>query len=272
MDSESPESGVQPPPRREGTLARPEGGSPEPGLPRRSGVPNPQSAIRKPQSAGVVVPHKAKWHQRLTARLIHGFIRCLGATIRFKLNDRSGFFTGAPKEKFIFAIWHNRLSLCLVLYRRYIARPAPEHRMAAMVSASRDGGLLARILELFGVEPVRGSSSRRGPQALRELISWGERGYDLAITPDGPRGPCYHVQEGVISTAQITGLIIVPVAYHLNWKFRLKSWDRFQVPLPFAVCDITVGRVMRVPREATDGEREALRQQLENELRSITRD
>ena len=233
---------------------------------------NPKSEIRNPKSGGVVVPHKAKWHQRLAAGLIYALIRFLGATIRFKLNDRSGFFSGAPKEKFIFAIWHNRLSLCLLLYRRYVARPAPEHRMAAMVSASKDGGLLARILELFGVEPVRGSSSRRGPQALRELISWGERGYDLAITPDGPRGPCYTVQEGVISTAQITGLVIVPVAYHLNWKFRLKSWDRFQVPLPFARCEVTVGRPLRVPREATSTEREALRQQLESELRSITRD
>ncbi len=257
METDSPESRVQ---------------SPEPGLPRGSNPPNRQSALGNPKSGGVVVPHKAKWHQRLAAVLIYAFIQCLGATIRFKLNDQSGFFAGAPKEKFIFAIWHNRLSLCLLLYRRYVARPAPEHRMAAMVSASKDGGLLARILELFGVEPVRGSSSRRGPQALRELIAWGERGYDLAITPDGPRGPRYHVQEGVISTAQITGLIIVPVAYHLNWKYQIKSWDRFQVPLPFAVCEITVGRPLRVPREATSPEREALRQQLENALRSITRD
>jgi lysophospholipid acyltransferase (LPLAT)-like uncharacterized protein len=233
---------------------------------------NLKSEIRNPKSAGVVVPHKAKWHQRLAAGLIYAVIQGLGATIRFKLNDHSGFFAGAPKEKFIFAIWHNRLSLCLVLYHRYVARPAPEHRMAAMVSASKDGGLLARILELFGVEPVRGSSSRRGPQALRELTSWGERGYDLAITPDGPRGPCYQVQEGVISTAQITGLIIVPVAYHLNWKYRLKSWDRFQVPLPFARCEITVGRPLRVPRETSAAERESWRQQLEQELRAITRD
>src|SRR5262249_17493705 len=116
----------------------------------------------------------------------------------------------------------NRLGLALPLYRYYLARHQPERRLAAMVSASRDGGLLARILELFGVEPVRGSSSRRGPQALREMISWGERGYDLAITPDGPRGPCYTVQEGVISTAQITGLPIVPVSYRLNWKICLK--------------------------------------------------
>ena len=80
-----------------------------------------------------------------------------------------------------------------------------------MVSASRDGGILAGILEQFGVKPVRGSSSRRGPQALLEMTTWAERGYDLAITPDGPRGPRYKVQEGVISAAQLTGLPIVPV-------------------------------------------------------------
>ena len=120
--------------------------------------PNPQSKIRSPTAGlprqrdaktGVVVPHKAKWHQRLAAGLIYAFIRCVGATIRFKLDDRSGLFADGPKEKFIFAIWHSRLALCLVIYRRYVARPAPEHRMAAMVSASKDGGLLARILELL---------------------------------------------------------------------------------------------------------------------------
>lgn len=235
----------------------------------------PQRSSRsstKRRASGVVVPHKARWHQRLAAAVIYGFIRCLAATVRFELDDTSGFFTIAPGEKIIFAIWHNRLSLCLILYQRYVASRAPGRRMAAIVSASKDGGLLARILEHFGVEPVRGSSSRRGPQALRELISWGERGFDLAVTPDGPRGPCYVVQEGVISTAQLTGLPIVPVSYHLGWKIRAKSWDRFQVPLPFARCRIKTGPVLRVPREASDAEREALRQQLEQSLRSITAD
>ena len=83
--------------------------------------------------------------------------------------------------------------------------------MAALVSASKDGGFLSGILELFGVQPVRGSSSRRGPQALLELTTWAERGHDLTITPDGPRGPCYQVQDGVMSLAQLTGLPIVPV-------------------------------------------------------------
>ncbi len=231
------------------------------GLPRRS-----------PAKTGVVVPHKARWHQRLVAVLIYIFIRAVTMTVRFRLDDRSGSFSGAPGEKFIFAVWHNRLALCLMLYRRYAVRSEPDRRMAAIVSASRDGGMLARILEHFNVEPVRGSSSRRGGQALREMVSWAEQGCDLGITPDGPRGPCYQVQEGVISTAQLTGFPIVPASYHLNWKIRLKSWDRFQVPLPFALCEVSVGKIMRVPRDATDAEREEFRKQLEADLRRITRD
>jgi lysophospholipid acyltransferase (LPLAT)-like uncharacterized protein len=225
----------------------------------------------KPKS-GVVIPHKAKWYQRLAAGLIWFFVSALSATIRFTVDDRSGYFTGSSKEKVIFAVWHNRLALVLQIYNRFVRRPQPERRMAAIVSASKDGGMLARVLELFHVEPVRGSSSRRGAQALRELVTWGERGHDLAITPDGPRGPCYVIRDGVIATAQLTGLAIVPASYRLNWKIRLKSWDRFQIPLPFARCDITTGRVMRVPREATEAERETLRQQLEAELRAITQD
>jgi lysophospholipid acyltransferase (LPLAT)-like uncharacterized protein len=122
------------------------------------------------------------------------------------------------------------------------------------------------------VQPVRGSTSRRGPQALLELTTWAERGYDLTITPDGPRGPCYQIQEGVMSLAQVTGLPVVPVAFNVNWKLRVKSWDRFQIPLPFTRCEVVVGRVMRVPAETTDAERESLRQQLEAELRAISRD
>ena len=233
--------------------------------------PTPLPAAPKRKS-GVVIPHAPKWHQRLAAALIYVLAHALAATMRFRLNDPSGYFSNAPQEKIIFAIWHNRLALSLILYRRYVARRDRSRRLAAMVSASRDGGMLSGILERFGVEPVRGSSSRRGPQALREMVSRGRRGHDLAITPDGPRGPCYIVQEGVISTAQLTGLPIVPASYHLNWKIRAKSWDGFQIPLPFARCEITVGRVLRVPRETDAAGREELRKKLEAELRAITRD
>jgi lysophospholipid acyltransferase (LPLAT)-like uncharacterized protein len=227
---------------------------------------------RPAKSGGVVVPHRAVWHQRLLAALIYAVVRAVAATLRFKMEDRSGFFQGAPREKMIFSLWHNRLALSAILYRKYVLRHKHERRIAGLVSASRDGGLLAEIFGLFGIEPVRGSSSRRGPQALREMVSRAEAGCDLAITPDGPRGPCYTVQEGVIATAQLTGLTIVPVSYHLNWKIRLKSWDRFQIPLPFACCRVTVGQPLRVGRVISETEREQLRRQLETELRAISRD
>lgn len=225
-------------------------------------------AVRR--SSARVVPHRARWHQRLAASLIFAVARCIAATIRFRMNDLGGYFSHLPQDKIIFAIWHNRLALALILYRRYVARRDRTRRLVALVSASRDGGLLTRVLELFEVQPVRGSSSRRGAQALREMVSLGRAGHDLAITPDGPRGPRYVVQDGVISAAQLTGLAIIPVSYELNWKIELKSWDRFLIPLPFCRCEVITGAPIRVPREASPDEREAARKRLEAELRRIT--
>ncbi len=231
----------------------------------------PVSKVQKPKS-GVVVPHKAVWYQRLGAWIIWAALRVVGKTLRYRWDDRSKFFDDPPAKQAIYVIWHNRLALAMKVNYGYIRVRNRTAGLAAMVSASKDGGFLAAILESFGVQPVRGSSSRRGPQALLELSSWAERGYDLAITPDGPRGPCYTVQPGVISLAQITGLPIVPVSYHLSWKIRVKSWDRFQIPLPFGRCELVLSTPVFVPRDADDAQREKLRQQLESELRAITRD
>ena len=232
--------------------------------------PKPRAHGRK--SAGVVVPHSPRWYQRLGAWLIFLLVRSVSATVRYRWHDRSGFYDAPPAGAAIYGVWHNRLALCLEIYYRYPRRRSRTPGMAAMVSASKDGAFLAAILECFKVQPVRGSTSRRGPQALLELTGWCERGYDLAITPDGPRGPCYVVQEGIMSLAQLTGLPIMAVSYHLSWKLRAKSWDRFQIPLPFSRCEVEFGKPVRVPREASDAEREALRLQLERTLSEITRD
>jgi lysophospholipid acyltransferase (LPLAT)-like uncharacterized protein len=224
------------------------------------------------QKSGVVIPHEAKWYQRLAAAVICFLIRLGAMTIRFHFEDRSGLLQGASRQRVILAIWHNRLAFSGILYERYIQKYEQERRMAGLVSASRDGGLLAEIMENFGAVPIRGSSSRRGAQALVEMTTCAERDYDLAFTPDGPRGPCYEVQGGAITAAQLTGLPIVPVGYHLSWKIRLKSWDRFQIPLPFARCNVIIGKSLIVPREITDEERQTFRKQLEQALREISRD
>jgi lysophospholipid acyltransferase (LPLAT)-like uncharacterized protein len=227
---------------------------------------------RRLRFAGVVVPKAPRWHQRLGAWLVFTLIRTISATLRYRWYDCSGFYDQPRVGAAIYCVWHNRLALCLEMYYRYARQRTHTPGMAAMVSASRDGAFLTAILECFKVQPVRGSTSRRGPQALLELTSWSERGYDLAITPDGPRGPCYVVQDGILSLAQLTGLPILPVAYHLPWKICAKSWDRFQIPLPFSRCNVHVGKPIRVPRDASDSEREALRLQLERALRDITKD
>ena len=237
-----------------------------------SSSPQKPTPPAKKRKSGVIVPHKAKWHQRAGAFAMFVLMRALMVTVRCRFRERSEFFSPNAPGPAIFCFWHNRLASCINIYENHRIPSTSGRGMAALVSASRDGAFLAGILERFGVQPVRGSSSRRGPQALLELTTWAERGYDLTITPDGPRGPCYQVQEGVMSLAQVTGLPVVPVAFNLNWKLRVKSWDRFQIPLPFARCEVVVGRVMRVPAEATDAERESLRQQLEADLRAISRD
>jgi lysophospholipid acyltransferase (LPLAT)-like uncharacterized protein len=208
----------------------------------------------------------------LAAWLVFILIRSISMTVRYKLDDRSGFFDGPPLGPTIYCVWHNRLALCLKIYYGFGRPHNPTAGLAAMCSASKDGAFLAAILERFKVQPVRGSSSRRGPQALLELTTWAERGYDLAITPDGPRGPCYVVQEGIMALAQITGLPILPASYRLSWKYRPKSWDRFQIPLPFARCDIRVAQPIRVPRGISAAEREQLRLQLERTLKELSGD
>jgi hypothetical protein len=208
----------------------------------------------------------------VAAWVIFAAIRIVSVTLRYRWNDGSGFFTKPAPGPAIYCAWHNRLVLSMVAYYNYVKPRTTTCGIAAMVSASKDGGFLSAILECFNVEPVRGSSSRRGPQALLELTTWAERGYDLAITPDGPRGPRYEVQEGAMSLAQVTGLPVVPVSYNLSWKITANSWDRFQIPLPFGRCDLMVGEALRVPREATDAERETLRCELERRLRGISKD
>ena len=227
---------------------------------------------QKAKAGGVVVPHRLPWAKRLLAWLVYALIRVVSASLRYQFQDSSGVFEKNPPEPVIYCIWHNRLALSLMVFLKHPRKLQPSRRMAAVVSASRDGALLARVLELFGVQPVRGSTSRRGPQALLELTTWAEQGYDLAITPDGPRGPCYVVQDGVIALAQLTGQPIVPVCYHLNWKIRPGSWDRFQIPLPFARVTATLSGPIRVPREASKEEREQWRKRVEDHMRSVTFD
>jgi lysophospholipid acyltransferase (LPLAT)-like uncharacterized protein len=220
----------------------------------------------------IVIPNKPRWFQRVGALLIYCVARLYAMTLRLRWDNRSGYLTDKLGGPAIYCLWHNRLILCMEVYLAQTKQRSAGIGLAALISASKDGAFLAAILERFKVQPVRGSSSRRGSQALLELTSWAERGYDLAITPDGPRGPRYIVQRGIISLAQITGRPIVPFGFRAYHKIQIKSWDGFQIPLPFTRCDLSLGKPIHVPREATDEQREQIRADLEQMLKSISPD
>ncbi len=199
-------------------------------------------------ATGVVVPHAPTALQRVVAWVVFLLIRLVAATLRYRWEDRSGDFGATSPGPAIFCAWHNRMALGLIAYYQYLKPRTRSPGLAAMVSASKDGGLLAAILECFQVQPVRGSSSRRGPQALLELTTWAERGYDLAITPDGPRGPAHEFKPGAIVLSQITGKPLLPVSVAASRTWTFKTWDRFELPLPFSRVVIAYGEPVKLPR------------------------
>jgi lysophospholipid acyltransferase (LPLAT)-like uncharacterized protein len=197
--------------------------------------------------------------------------RLISSTWRLHILDPHGTLP-ALSGSVIFCLWHNRLALSMRAWERFGRPNIHSNGLVALISASHDGGMLARALKYFDVESVRGSSSRRGAQAFLELTSWVEKNYSVAITPDGPRGPRYHVRDGIINLAQVSGLPIVPVSTFVRRKFSLKSWDGFQVPVPFARCEMSIGEPLAVPRDISEKTRAELKRELESRMLAITRD
>lgn len=177
-------------------------------------------------------------------------IRSLAMTLRFRLEDPKGLLSQQPDQPKIFAFWHNRILMMPYLYERW----CPGRRMLMLVSRSRDGEFITRIMNRFGIDGVRGSSSKGGSGALREMVRELEKksARDIGITPDGPRGPKGRVQNGVLAIAEASGRPIFPVTTHFSRKWELPSWDRFQIPQPGALCRLVVGPLVPAPKKADD--------------------
>src|SRR5580658_961028 len=175
----------------------------------------------------------------------------IGGTLRWRIEDPAGLLANTPERSCIFAFWHNRIFLLPYLFRKHW-HSRQRDRVAVLVSASKDGEFLTGVLDKFRLICVRGSSSRRGKQALREMAELVNLGYDAGITPDGPRGPKYRCQDGVIGLAQLTQAPIIPVSWDVTRKVVVKSWDQFMVPLPFARATLRIGAPMIIPANASE--------------------
>ncbi len=225
---------------------------------------------KRQKSSGPVVPRQLSWRRKVAVDVALVFMRLIMKTWRVHWQD--GEKCPVLPGPVIFCLWHNRMAQALAANGDFVRKKWPCAGMCAMISASRDGALLARLVEPFGVVPIRGSASRRGAQALLEATTWMEKNYSITITPDGPRGPAYTVQEGIIYLAQTTGRPIIPISNYTRAKIRMGSWDRFQIPLPFARCVMRYGPPFWVPGDATEEARERLRLELEKAMMGITKD
>lgn len=128
-------------------------------------------------------------------------------------------------EHLILAFWHDQLLLMVKGYR------GPGSKI--LISASKDGELIARVMRYFGQQAVRGSSSRGGRAAFKELVSLAKEEVDLVITPDGPKGPRHELKDGVLQLARLGNRPVVPMAFACSKGHRFASWDRFLLPYPF---------------------------------------
>jgi lysophospholipid acyltransferase (LPLAT)-like uncharacterized protein len=201
---------------------------------------------------------RARWLIAFGFRLLQLWAR----TIRYQLDDRAGVVGMPPNERYIGALWHNRLLLLPFVIQRFL----PERHGAALISASRDGALLADLVERFGFEVVRGSSSRKGATAMLQLAEVIASGKDVVITPDGPRGPAYELGSGIIFLAQKTGAAVVPVNMEYSSCWRLKSWDRFILPCPFSRERVILGLPHQVAQTSTDEAFEHERMRLQDAM------
>jgi lysophospholipid acyltransferase (LPLAT)-like uncharacterized protein len=204
---------------------------------------------------------KARWLVALGFRLL----QILARTLRYEMDDRAGVLGKPVEGNYIAALWHNRLLLISFVLKKFF----PQRPGAGLISASRDGDMIADATRRFGFDVVRGSSSRMGASALLELSEVLVSGRDVLITPDGPRGPAYKLGPGIIFLAQKTGAPVVPVNMEYSSCWRVKSWDRFIIPKPFSKVRVIIGPSQRISSTSSDEEFERERLRLQNVMMSL---
>lgn len=184
---------------------------------------------------------------RLLSLLAGAAIRLLRATLRVERIHRDRYLElrsrGVP---ILFALWHGRMFLSIL-----------EHRgqgIATMASQSQDGEIIARWLDRNGYVATRGSTTRGGSHALRDLVRQVRSGRFAALTVDGPKGPPRVVQPGIVQLAKLTGAWILPITSSCSRPRFLASWDRYLLPLPFSRGVVAYGEPFQIPEDLPDAE------------------
>jgi lysophospholipid acyltransferase (LPLAT)-like uncharacterized protein len=190
-------------------------------------------------------------------------IAALGASLNWKVEGLERLQFEGNGRRPIMAFWHGRVLTATYFFRR--------RGIVVMISENFDGEWIARIIEQFGFRTSRGSSSRGGQRALLQLKREMERGRPAGFAVDGPRGPARTAQPGAVWLAKLTGNPVVPFHMEASSYWSLKSWDRTQIPKPFATVALSVGAPIDVPRNADEAVIEEKRVEVERALVDLER-
>jgi lysophospholipid acyltransferase (LPLAT)-like uncharacterized protein len=183
-----------------------------------------------PQSAADLPVQSVRGWRRILLFPVAIFARTWGDSLRVETAAPSLVHLSKMDEPMALLIWHNRLFFASEIIRRY----RRGRDLYALISASRDGALLADFFDLIGLKSVRGSSSRLGREAVTAMLDELRAGHDIGITPDGPRGPRYDFKPGALIVARRAraSIILLGIVYESAWQ--LASWDGFLLPKPFS--------------------------------------
>ncbi len=203
--------------------------------------------------------HVLPWIIRAGMRFIGAFTRIV------KIEGKETLDTILKEKKpVIFSFWHNRIFFSShFLHVRVFQKGL---HLTVLISQSKDGEFIARVVKGWGGDTARGSTSRGGKEALHAIFAAVKKNSAIATTPDGPRGPQYIFQPGTMVVAQMTGLPIVTVTFAAEPAWVLKSWDRFVIPKPFSRIVVAIGEPIYVPRKLEEPEKEVWRGKLENAM------
>jgi lysophospholipid acyltransferase (LPLAT)-like uncharacterized protein len=179
-----------------------------------------------------VSKRKLDWKLWITVRFGAVIIRALASTWRYRVLKADAWRElRSRRQPFIFAFWHGTMLPLVCLHR--------DEGVPVVISEHRDGEIIARIVERFGFRTIRGSTTRGAARALLAIVRELEGGAEVAVTPDGPRGPARRFASGALVAAQRVGVPIVGVAVAASSAWRLNSWDRFMIPKPFSLVRVT---------------------------------
>jgi len=198
----------------------------------------------------------------LVTKLAWLIVLFLGKTARVEFINR-GFWhiIREKREKVILVCWHGRMLLPVYFHRNL--------GINAMVSEHMDGEMIASTIERLGYKTTRGSSTRGGSKALRQMAKSFRQNPLATILPDGPNGPRQHFKMGAVSLAQISGAHILPVTFSGEKIITLKSWDRFTFWKPFSRLALFYGKPLKIPRKTDTQKLEEFRVEIENRLNTL---